>query len=180
MIASDFKTQVLPVSRKLLRFAAQFLRDEEAARDVVQDVFLKLWQKRDELSDVGNIEAFAVRMTRNQCLDVIRADKSTELKKGQAGPQVHDSTDVHLNMELSETATQIKNLIGRLPDLQQRVMQLRDIEQFTFEEIEEITGLNANSIRVNLSRARKKVREELLKNEENEIRRNQEFTAKVL
>ncbi len=179
MIASDFRTSVLPVSGKLLRFAIHFLKDEEEARDVVQDVFLKLWQKRDELTGIENMEAFAVRMTRNRCLDVIRAGRTVAMKSEQRRPAGFDPSDIHLQIELSETASRIKDLIEKLPDLQKRVMQLRDIEQFTFDEIEELTGLNANSIRVNLSRARKKVRDELLKTEENENRGNQEFTAKV-
>ena len=66
MVAKDFKTSVLPVSNKLLRFATHFLRDEDQARDVVQDVFLKLWQRKETLDDVENIEAFAMRMTRNR------------------------------------------------------------------------------------------------------------------
>jgi len=49
MIARDFKINILPVSKKLLRFATHFLKDEDEAKDVVQDVFLKLWLKRDEL-----------------------------------------------------------------------------------------------------------------------------------
>ena len=54
MVARDFKTRVLPVSKKLLRFATHFLKDEDEARDVVQDVFLKLWQKRDTLDEIEN------------------------------------------------------------------------------------------------------------------------------
>ena len=81
MVARDFKTTVLPVSKKLLRFATHFLKDEDEAHDVVQDVFLKLWQKRDTLGEIENIEAFAMRMTRNRCLDVIRANESYQLMR---------------------------------------------------------------------------------------------------
>jgi RNA polymerase sigma-70 factor (ECF subfamily) len=75
MVARDFKTSVLPISKKLLRFATHFLKDEDAAKDVVQDVFLKLWQKRDNLAEIENIDAFAMRMTKNRCLDLIRANR---------------------------------------------------------------------------------------------------------
>ena len=73
MVAKDFKTKVLPVSNKLYRFAARLLSNEDEARDVVQDIFLKLWQKRNGLGEIKNIEAFAMRMTRNRCLDMLRA-----------------------------------------------------------------------------------------------------------
>ncbi|QGY45593.1 sigma-70 family RNA polymerase sigma factor [Maribellus comscasis] len=163
MVARDFKTRVLPVSKKLLRFATHFLKDEDEARDVVQDVFLKLWQKRDTLGEIENIEAFAMRMTRNRCLDVIRANKVVPIDAETDRKLKEESVDVHKQVELSETAAQIQKLINTLPDLQRTVMQLRDIEQMSYEEIAEATDLKINAIRVNLSRARKKVRDEFLK-----------------
>jgi RNA polymerase sigma factor (sigma-70 family) len=179
MVAKDFKTNVLPVSNKLLRFAAYFLKDEEDARDVVQDVFLKLWQKKDELSAIENIEAFAMRMTRNRCLDILRANKVVPISAEIDRQMKEKATDVHSGIELSESATIIKNLVSRLPDLQKTVMQLRDIEQYSFEEIAGITDLQINAIRVNLSRARKKVRDEYLKLMEDGNQRSKSFTATV-
>ena len=163
MVASDFKTKVLPVSKKVLRFATHFLKDEDEARDVVQDVFLKLWQKREELDQIENMEAFAMRMTRNRCLDIIRASKTVSMDAETDRQLKQVSIDVHSKIELSEAAGQVKKLIAGLPDLQRQVMELRDIEQLEFEEIAEVTGLQVNAIRVNLSRARKKVRDEYLK-----------------
>ncbi len=163
MVASDFKTKVLPVSKKVLRFATHFLKDEDEARDVVQDVFLKLWQKREELDQIENMEAFAMRMTRNRCLDIIRASKTVSMDAETDRQLKQVSIDVHSKIELSEAAGQVKKLIAGLPDLQRQVMELRDIEQLEYEEIAEVTGLQVNAIRVNLSRARKKVRDEYLK-----------------
>jgi RNA polymerase sigma-70 factor (family 1) len=154
---------VLPVSKKVLRFATHFLKDEDEARDVVQDVFLKLWQKREELDQVENMEAFAMRMTRNRCLDIIRASRTVHMDAETDRQLKQVSIDVHSKIELSEAASQVKQLIARLPDLQRQVMELRDIEQMEYEEIAEVTGLQVNAIRVNLSRARKKVRDEYLK-----------------
>jgi len=159
----DFKTQVLPVSQKLLRFACCFLKNEELARDVVQDVFLKLWQKRDTLHEVENIEAFSMRMTRNRCLDIIRTNKLVEITPETELQIEAGEGDVYSKIELSESAMQIRSLVKKLPNLQQTVMHLRDIEQFSYDAIAEVTGLKPNAIRVNLSRARKKVRDEFLK-----------------
>jgi len=180
MVARDFKTSVLPVSKKLLRFATHFLKDEELARDVVQDVFLKLWQKKETLNEVENIEAFAMRMTRNRCLDILRNNKVVPIDEETDRRLKAETVDVHSKVELSETASQIAKLIGKLPELQRNVMQLRDIEQLSYDEIAEVTGLQVNAIRVNLSRARKKVRDEFLKMNENENRRSKNFTATLL
>lgn len=163
MLARDFKTDVLPISNKLLRFARQILQDEEEAKDVIQDVFLKLWQKRGDLVKIENIEAFALRMTRNRCLDLIRARRTVSIEgtKIYKGTQEDSSdTDQLVNEEMAHLA---KRIIAQLPDIQRTVIHLRDIEQLEYEEIAQATDLTVNTIRVNLSRARKKVRDEILK-----------------
>jgi len=180
MLARDFKTDVLPLSKKLLRFALQILQDEEEAKDVLQDTFLKLWQKRDELEKVENIQAFAIRMIRNRCLDVIRARRtvSMEVVKKHHLPD-EDSPD-NDGLELSDSVGLVKQIISELPDLQRTVIQLRDIEQLEYEEIAEATDMNVNAIRVNLSRARKKVRDEILKIQNYGITENQYSASKIL
>lgn len=179
MIARDFKTNILPVSKKLLRFATQLLKDEDEAKDVVQDVFLKLWQKRDELEKVENIEAFTMRMTRNRCLDVIRAGKTIPISAETDRRMKEETVDVHKHVEFTESANQIKKLINQLPDLQRTVMYLRDIEQLSYDEIAETTELQLNAIRVNLSRARKKVRDEFLKLNDDGNQKNRKTAANL-
>lgn len=179
MVARDFKEQVLPVSKKLLRFATHFLKDEDKAKDVVQDVFLKLWQKRASLAKIGNVEAFAMQMTKNRCIDFVRANKMVAMDAETDRTLKAETVDTLSGIELTESANQIKTLIAKLPDLQRTVMQLRDMEQLTYEEIADATGLNANAIRVNLSRARKKVRDGFLKMNDDENKRNKKIAAKV-
>jgi RNA polymerase sigma-70 factor (ECF subfamily) len=174
---SEFKTTVLPLSKKLLRFAVRFMKDEDQARDVIQDIFLKLWQKKDELNQIENVEAFAMRMIRNRCLDILRANKVVPIDVETDRKMKQETIDVHSQIELNEAAGQVKTLINQLPDLQQKVMQLRDIEQLEYEEIAERTGLQVNAIRVNLSRARKKVRDEFLKLNSNGNERNKTIAA---
>jgi RNA polymerase sigma-70 factor (ECF subfamily) len=180
MLARDFKSDVRPISNKLLRFALQILQNEEEAKDVLQDVFLKLWQKRDELSLVENVEAFAMRMTRNRCLDMIRARRTVSMelvKKVNLPEEERLDTDA---LELSDSASLVKRIIADLPDLQRTIIHLRDIEQLEYEEIAEATQLNVNAIRVNLSRARKKVRDEILKIQNYGITENKHIASEVL
>ncbi|HET6558239.1 MAG TPA: RNA polymerase sigma factor [Prolixibacteraceae bacterium] len=180
MQARDFKTDVLPISNKLLRFARQILQDEEEAKDVLQDIFLKLWQKRDELAKVENLEAFAIRMTRNRCLDVIRSRRTVSMevvKKNNRPEEESTDTDEVVNTEMAGLA---KKIIAGLPDLQRTIIHLRDVEQLEYEEISQATELNVNTIRVNLSRARKKVRDEILKIQNYGITEDKYTAAKVL
>ena len=180
MIARDFKTNILPVSKKLLRFATHFLKDEDEAKDAVQDVFLKLWQKRNELEKIENIEAYAMQMTRNRCLDAIRTNRTVSISAETDRKMKEESVDVHLQVEYSESAIQIKKLIDKLPDLQRNVMYMRDIEQLSYDEIVETTALQINAVRVNLSRARKKVRDEFLKLNQNGNQQNRKVTSELL
>ena len=155
MVVGDFKIKVLPVSKKLLRYASHFLRDDDEARDVVQDIFLKLWQKKEELDQIENIEAFAMRMTRNRCLDIIRAGKTVPIDAETNRKLKQETIDVHSKVELSEAAGQVKQLISRLPDIQQKVMHLRDIEQLAAERPDDLvrvpvdpsTGLDDDTAR---------------------------------
>ena len=180
MLASEFKTTVLPLSDKLLRFASQMIKDEEQARDVIQDVFLKLWQKKESLEEIENMEAFAMRMTRNRCLDLYRTKRLIPTEDDKLQFSREESKNLQQEIELSETAFIIKKLISQLPDLQRTIMHLRDIEQYEYEEIAKITDQNINTIRVNLSRARKKVRDELIKQQQYEIGTYQTNTEKIL
>jgi len=180
MQISEFKEKVIPLSNRLLRFAGFFLEDKEDARDAVQDVLLKLWQKRDTLEKVENMEAFSMQMTRNQCLDKIKGKRTVPIDReierkfnGYENEQV-DFT------EWSDTSQLVVTLAGKLPEQQKSVIFLRDIEQLEFTEISRITGMNVNTLRVTLSRARKQVREELLKIWENENKRSENITAKIL
>jgi RNA polymerase sigma-70 factor (ECF subfamily) len=180
MLVRDFRTDVLPISNKLLRFALQILQNEEEAKDVLQDIFLKLWQKRDELTVVENLEAFAMRMVRNRCLDVVRARRTVSMevvKKTQLPDEESQETDY---LDFADSALLVKRIIADLPDLQRTIIHLRDIEQLEYEEIAAATEMNVNAIRVNLSRARKKVRDEILKIQNYGITENKYIAAKVL
>jgi RNA polymerase sigma factor (sigma-70 family) len=180
MLACEFKTYVLPLSSKLLRIAFQIIQNEEEAKDVLQDVFLKLWQKRNELNKVQNIEAFAVSLTRNRCLDVMRKRKAItirNLKKDNIPYERGIETD---NLEHTDSAGLVKRIIAGLPELQRTIIHLRDIELLEFEEIADIMKMEINAIRVNLSRARKKVRDEILKIQNYGIAENQHIAEKIL
>jgi RNA polymerase sigma-70 factor (ECF subfamily) len=180
MFARDFKTEVLPISNKLLRFAFQILQNEEEAKDVLQDVFLKLWQKRDELDKIDNLEAFAYRMMRNRCLDQIRSRRTVSIDSlTKAKLPKEESSEVDL-LDVANSVDLVKRIISELPDLQRTIIHLRDIEQLEYEEIAETTQLNVNAIRVNLSRARKKVRDEILKIQNYGITENTYSATKVL
>ncbi|HKK45302.1 MAG TPA: RNA polymerase sigma factor [Balneolaceae bacterium] len=175
MTKEEFKTRVLPVKGKLFQLAVTMLNGRQEAEDAIQDVYLKLWNMRERLSEYHSIEALAVTVTKNLCLDRLRSYRN---RKRNAGGLEHmqlvsaGQNDPAETVELNESLQHVRDIIARLPDQQRLVIHLRDIEQYSYEEIAEITGLKVNNIRVALSRARKSVRKEYVKKQNYEHRKS--------
>jgi RNA polymerase sigma factor (sigma-70 family) len=159
-----FEARVLPVKNKLFRFAFRLLGSSEEAKDVVQEVFIKVWNGRDQMSDIQNMEAWCMRITKNLSLDRLR------MKQRRATDSIDESFDVrmealspHETTEIDESMKKIGELIAALPEKQRQVIHLRDIEGYSYNEICEILELDMNQVKVNLFRARNAVREKLVK-----------------
>ncbi len=170
MELQEFKVKVLPVKDRLYRIALNMLRSVEEAEDTLQDAMVKLWDKRQQLSEYRSVEALAVTITKNLCLDRLKSKKhknqldvqEMELDSGFVTPQ--------RRAELNQSMEIIDLVFQSLPEQQRLLITLRDVEGFSYEEISEQTGLEINNIRVGLSRARKKAREAYLKIEDYELR----------
>jgi RNA polymerase sigma factor (sigma-70 family) len=171
MTQEEFKIQVFQLKNKLFRFAKRLLENTEEAEDMVQEVFIKLWNMRDKLGGYRSVEALAIVTTRNLCLDKLRARKYTVEKidnlkdeiEGVMNEQEHDH---------SEIINKIHQIIKSLPEQQRMVIHLRDIEGYDYDEIAAILEMNENAIRVNVSRARKKIREMITQQQIYEYHRN--------
>lgn len=163
MTRGEFENTILPVSRNLYRFAFRFLSSREEAEDAVQEVFVKLWKMRDRLHEYRNTEALAMTMTRNHCLDRLRKrEREQSTRMPVAETRTSDASPEQL-YEKRETYKTIIEVINSLPEQFRTVLQMRDIDGYDYEEIAEQLSLNVSTLRVNLSRGRKLVREQLIK-----------------
>jgi RNA polymerase sigma factor (sigma-70 family) len=158
-----FKNKVLPTRNRLYRLAKLFLRNREEAEDTMQEVLMRLWTNRQTLDNYHSVEALAVSMTRNLCLDKLKSQKNKPMVDAQVLETNTDYHNPYKKMELSDSADLMRRLVDELPEQQKLVLHLRDVEDYSFEEIGQVTGLSVNNIRVILSRARKSVRENYLK-----------------
>ncbi len=159
MPASLFKQLLLPLYPRLQRVALRMLGNVEDAEDMVQEVYMKLWGKREELPDVQNMEAYCVALTKNMCIDRLRLAEVDRVDVDDVPLLLAAADDVASLLERQDAVEQVKLIIETLPEKQQQVITLRDIRDCTFEEIEEQTGLTAVNVRALLSRARKTIRE---------------------
>ena len=163
MDTNDFKRKFLPYHRKLYRAAFHLMGNAQDAEDMVQEAYLKLWKRRDELpTDIANQEAYCVTLVKHVCHDALRLAHLEEDGRPPEELPIIGNTNVAHEVELKDEASQVMTLIGQLPDQQRQIMQMRDVEDLPYEEIEKATGLTSVNIRVLLSRARKKIREQFL------------------
>lgn len=156
MTKKQFIEEVLPFSEMIYRVSFRILNDSEKARDMVQNIICKLWDKRNSLNSVKNTEAYIMKITKNACFDTLRVQKFTT-------PIQHHHQISEPRFETMENVELIKKVITKLPEKQRLIIELRDIEGFSFESISEMLDMPLNTIRVSLSIARKKVREAVKK-----------------
>ena len=164
MDLQTFQDRVFPVKNKLFRFAFRLLGSSDDAKDVVQEVLIKVWNGREQLDQIQNMEAWCMRVTRNLSLDRLRAQQRRPEESIERGLYIqHDAHSPLDSVELSESMKRISELMASLPEKQRQVMHLRDVEGYSYQEIADILELDMNQVKVNLFRARQSVREQLQK-----------------
>ncbi|MDR2086289.1 MAG: sigma-70 family RNA polymerase sigma factor [Dysgonamonadaceae bacterium] len=161
MQSERFKSTIIPLRQTLFRAAMKWLQQEEEAEDVVQETMLRLWNIREQLPAISNPAAFAMQITKNSCIDRLRSRReNTEADDFHLGAE---NETPYSEMEKNDTVGLVKQIIEHLPELQKIIIRMRDIEGYELQEIAEITGAQVSAVTVNLSRARKKVREQFTK-----------------
>ena|ERR1700761_3207264 len=141
-----FKQRILPMTDRLFRLAFGLLHNQQEAEDVVQDAMIRIWSKQDEWINWQNPEGYCMKTVRNLCIDRVR-------KKG-VKPLGEEATDPFDEMDTRERMGRIRTSIRSLPEHQQMVIHLREIEGFSYNEIAGILGQSLDQIKVNLFRAR--------------------------
>lgn len=157
----DFKNDVLIYKDQMFRLALRILKNEEDAKDIVQDSLLKLWDKRKVLEDIKNIKSFSMTMVRNACIDLIRKHKPLTDKE-QVILQKTNELNPEKELVISDQLQMVRNIIDQMNEQQREIIQLREIEGLDYNEISEITNLTVNNLRVIISRARKEIRKKMM------------------
>ena len=162
MNQKEFMQLVNPFKDKVFRMAKRLLVSTEEAEDATQEVLVKLWHKNDNLDEYKSIEAVAMTMTKNYCLDQLKSKRAGNMRI------VHNNfTDreagLQKQVEDKDTWQWVERIMNDLPEQQKLIVQMRDIEEMEFEEISAILGMNESAVRTALSRARKAIRETMTK-----------------
>lgn len=159
MDATRFKTEIFGLKDLLYRVALRIVGNAFEAEDAVQQVMLKLWQKREGLAEIENIKAFVITSLKNECLNRIKKEQTFNRHHYAAGRSQQD----FMQPQAGNTIEIIKKEINKLPDKQRLIIQLCDVEGLNAVEAAELLEMESSAVRVNLSRARKKVKEQIIK-----------------
>lgn len=161
MTQSEFLNIVTPFKDKLYRLSKRLLVSHEEAQDATQEVMIKLWNQKSKMADYKNVEAFSMTLTKNYCLDRLRSKQSQNLRIVHSNYE-EKQTRLDKHLEQKDSVSWMSKLMEELPEQQRMIIQLRDIEQYEFDEIAKVLDMNETAIRVALSRARKVLRTRLM------------------
>ncbi|CAM4005959.1 MULTISPECIES: RNA polymerase sigma factor [Flavobacterium] len=157
----EFINIITPFKDKIFRVAKRLLTSVEEAEDATQEVLVRLWNKNDGLLKYNSVEALAMTITKNYCLDQLKSKRASNLQL------VHSNygdraAGVDKQVEDKDSWNWVERIIDNLPEQQKIIVQMREVEEYEFSEIAEMLDMNETAVRVALSRARKVIREKLL------------------
>ena len=152
-----FKTTILPIADKLFRLALGITGNKEDAEDVVQDVLLHIW-KKDDWEKIENIEAYCFRSTRNRALDKIALkDNQTETLPDEFDYITQES--IEQKLEAQEQIELVEKWLAKLPEKQQTIFRLREVEELSYKEIAAVLNITEEQVKITLFRLRRKLKE---------------------
>lgn len=167
MDAVRFKAEVFCWKDLLYRLALRLLNNASEAEDAVQHILMKMWQKKDELNGIENLRAFVIKALQNDCLNRLKKEQTIIRHHEQFGKAQSLSPEV----SQGNMVALIKGAINKLPEKQRMAIHLCDVEGFDTKEIAELLDIDEGAVRTNLSRARQKIKMQIIKLQEYEERK---------
>ena len=137
MNQKEFLETVLPFKDKVFRLAKRLLVSSDEAEDATQELYFKLWKNKAKIENYDNVEAYAMMMTKNYCLDQLKSKRASNLTLVHSNYK-DESEELETNLEFRDSASIIKRMMNDLPEKQRMIIQLRDVEHFGWISSESI------------------------------------------
>ncbi len=147
MTAEEYNDAVYQYSDGIYRFILKNIRDEEKARDIVQDSYEKLWVHHRQVAAQA-VKSYLYSTAYHRFIDMIRKDSRLSLT------ETHRATETVHTDQYTDLAEVLHQVIGLLPNDQRSVLMLRDYEGYSYREIAGITRLSEAQVKVYIYRAR--------------------------
>lgn len=162
----SFRNDILPLKDKLFRLALRITFDRAEAEDVVQDTMIRVWNKREEWIQFGSVEAYCLTVAKNLAIDRSQKKEAQNVQLTSEIEEKSEASGPYDQLIDNERMLIIHRLINELPEKQRFVMQLRDMEGKSYKEIARVLNLTEEQVKVNLFRARQKVKQRYLEIDE--------------
>lgn len=160
MNKEDFKVTVFSLSERLFPLVARLLGNKTKAEDAIQEIMIKLWDKRKQLDNHPNIKGFVFLTARNYCIDLLRKKR---IFVDDISTHLNSFSDEESKIEWEELNLIINKVLKKLSKQQREIFIMRDLDGYEFTEIAAALEIKIEHVRVLLSRARKQISEELEK-----------------
>ena len=140
-------------------FATKFTKSDDAAEEIIQDAFLRVWLNRDKLAEVENIKAYLYKYVSNECLSYLRKKlKTDKMVDAFTAKQTDSHNNTVETINLNEVTRIIAVAIEKLPDQRRKIYQLSRRDGKTIPEIAEILQVSPNTVKNALVSALKSIR----------------------
>ena len=158
----NFRNDVLPLKNRLYRLALRITMHTGEAEDIVQETMIRVWNNREKLENTASVEAFSITTCRNLSLDYL-AHKESQNESLDAIPtdkEDESSNNPFQQLSREDSLQWVMKLFNQLPEKQKTIMQLRDIEGKTYQEIAQTLNITEENVKVGLFRARQRIKKE--------------------
>lgn len=155
---------ILPYRDKIFRFVLRMLGNEFDAEDVLQELAIKIWKRREKFSELDNKEAWCMTVARNLSIDKIRnRQKRRHIDISEAYDLSDNNKDPFEQLVSDDTMKVLNKWMAKLPENQRTTLHLREIEGMTYKEIAGICSMSLEQVKSNIFRGRKALKELLEK-----------------
>lgn len=145
----------------LCYFAAGYVGDMEISKEIVQEVFLNLWQNRQNIDPSGQIKSYLFTSVKNRCLNHIRDNKKFTSRLLDIELIENESVEPPDDMAVQELHERYQNVLGKLPEKCREVFELNRMSGLKYREVADRLGISVKTVEVQMSKALKILREEL-------------------
>jgi len=157
----SFRDDVLPMKNRLYRLALRITLNPAEAEDAVQDTLIRVWEHREEWERIDSMEAYALTICRNISLDMAGKAGRGNVQLNEDSSMFNVQCSMFNEFEQKERLSIVKKIMNTLPEVQRSIMELRDIEGKTYQEIGNILKLSESQVKVYLHRARTSIRQQV-------------------
>jgi RNA polymerase sigma-70 factor (ECF subfamily) len=156
-----FQTLFLKYYSAMCHFARQFLKDSELAEETVQDMFVKIWEKRETLNIETSVKHYLFRSVRNHCLNQIQHEKIKQQYANMIIESAHQETETDQYFMEVGLIQRIEKCIDSLPPKRKEIFRLSREQGLKYKEIAETLDISIKTVEAQMGLALKHLREEL-------------------